>query len=125
MLIEILLAGLILALSVGASMYLFSLGFRHLKGAEEILLLQSKLPQALALIKTVEDFDGEQNLGDGVILKWKITPITKAVTSGQDEQLREVKFVVSLCRALIILKLNNFEERKEFFLIKHQSLQGR
>lgn len=103
-------------------MYLFSLGFKHLKGAEEILLLQSKLPQALAFIRTVEDFDGEQNLGDGVILRWKIIPLTKMVTSGQDGHKQEVKFEISLCRAFITLKLNNLEEKKEFFLIRYQPL---
>lgn len=124
-LIEVLIAGLILSLCVGASMYLFSLGFQHLNRSSETQLLLSKLPLAITYLKTVEDFEGERSLGDGVIMKWSIRPIHRSVTLGQDEQLREVRFVTTLCRAVIVLKSPSREEQREIFLIRHKSLQGK
>jgi hypothetical protein len=71
--VEILIAGLILTSSIAATMYLFRMGFDYLERANQSNVLSSKLTQAAGLIRTL-DFQkdsGEEDLGEGVTLKWK------------------------------------------------------
>ena len=70
--IEIMIAGLILTASIAATMYLFRMGFDYLERANQSNMLSSKLTQATGLIRTLdlEKKSGEEDLGEGVILKW-------------------------------------------------------
>ena len=70
--IEIMIAGLILTASIAATMYLFRMGFDYLERANQSNVLSSKLTQATGLIRTLdmEKKSGEEDLGEGVTLKW-------------------------------------------------------
>jgi len=70
--VEIMIAGLILTASIAATMYLFRMGFDYLERANQSNVLSSKLTQATGLIRTLdmEKKSGEEDLGEGVILKW-------------------------------------------------------
>jgi len=71
--LDILIAGLILTSSIAATMYLFRMGFDYLERANQSNLLSSKLTQATGLIRTLglEKSSGEEDIGEGVTLKWK------------------------------------------------------
>lgn len=71
--LEILIAGLILTGSIAATMYLFRMGFDYLQKANDSNLLSAKLTQATGLIRTLDlkKESGEEDVGEGVILKWK------------------------------------------------------
>ena len=66
------IAGLILTASIAATMYLFRMGFDYLERANQSNVLSSKLSQAAGLIRVLdmEKKSGEEDLGEGVILKW-------------------------------------------------------
>ncbi len=70
--VEVMIAGLILTASIAATMYLFRMGFDYLERANQSNVLSSKLAQAAALIRNLdmERKSGEEDLGEGVILKW-------------------------------------------------------
>ena len=70
--VEILIAGVILTASIGATMYLFRMGFDYLERANESNLLSTKLTQATGLIRTLDmqKCSGEEDIGEGVTLKW-------------------------------------------------------
>ncbi len=70
--VEIMIAGLILTASIAATMYLFRMGFDYLERANQSNVLSSKLTQATGLIRTLdmEKKSGEEDLGEGVTLKW-------------------------------------------------------
>jgi len=70
--LDILIAGLILTASIAATMYLFRMGFDYLERANQSNVLSSKLTQATGLIRTLEleKKSGEEDIGEGVTLKW-------------------------------------------------------
>jgi len=70
--IDIMIAGLILTASIAATMYLFRMGFDYLERANQTNVLSSKLTQATGLIRALdmEKKSGEEDLGEGVTLKW-------------------------------------------------------
>ena len=70
--VEIMIAGLILTASIAATMYLFRMGFDYLERAKQSNVLSAKLTQATGLIRVLdmEKKSGEEDLGEGVILKW-------------------------------------------------------
>jgi hypothetical protein len=72
-LLDILIASLILTSSIAAAMYLFKTGYNYLEKANHSNLLSSKLIQAVSLLKTLnlEKKAGEEDMGDGVTLKWE------------------------------------------------------
>jgi len=71
--LEVLIAGLILTASIASAMYLFRMGFDHMERVNRVNLLSAKLLQAGSLLKIVEleRKAGTEDLGDGVIMKWK------------------------------------------------------
>jgi hypothetical protein len=71
--VDIMIAGLILTASIAATMYLFRMGFDYLERANQSNMLSSKLTQATGLIRTLEmeKKSGEEDLGEGVTLKWE------------------------------------------------------
>src|SRR5208283_1792068 len=71
--LEVLIAGLILTASIAAAMYLFRMGFDHMERVNNVNLLSAKLLQAGSLLKIIEleRQSGTEDLGDGVIMKWK------------------------------------------------------
>ena len=71
--VDIMIAGLILTASIAATMYLFRMGFDYLERANQSNVLSSKLTQATGLIRTLDmqKKSGEEDLGEGVILKWE------------------------------------------------------
>jgi hypothetical protein len=71
--LEVLIAGLILTASIASAMYLFRMGFDHMERVNDVNLLSAKLLQAGSLLKIMEleKQSGTEELGDGVIMKWK------------------------------------------------------
>jgi hypothetical protein len=86
--VEILIAGLILTSSIAATMYLFRMGFDYLERANQSNMLSSKLTQATGLIRTLDlkKNSGEEDMGEGVILKWKAKLLGSTIpTKGEGE----------------------------------------
>ena len=86
--VEILIAGLILTASIAATMYLFRMGFDYLERANQSNMLSSKLIQATGMIRILnfKKSSGEEDMGDGVILKWKARLLASSQpTQGKDE----------------------------------------
>lgn len=73
LLVEILIAGLIISVSVAATMHLFQVGFKHLGKVNISNQFASKLSQSVNLLKTIdpEKEEGIEDIGDGVTLVWK------------------------------------------------------
>jgi hypothetical protein len=71
--LEVLIAGLILTASIASAMYLFRMGFAHMERVNYVNLLSAKLLQAGSLLKIIEleRQAGMEEMGDGVIMKWK------------------------------------------------------
>ena len=71
--LDVLISGLVLTASIAATMYLFRMGFDYLERANQSNLLSTKLTQATGLIRTLdmEKTSGEEDIGEGVTLKWK------------------------------------------------------
>jgi hypothetical protein len=71
--LEVLIAGLILTASIASAMYLFRMGFDHMERVNRVNLLSAKLLQAGSLLKIIEleKQSGTEELGDGVIMKWR------------------------------------------------------
>jgi hypothetical protein len=77
--LEVLIAGLILTASIASAMYLFRIGFTNMERVNRVNLLSAKLLQAGNFFKIVE-FErraGTEDLGDGVIMKWKAQLIAR------------------------------------------------
>lgn len=71
--LEVLIAGLILTASIGASMMLFRSGIENMERINRVNLISSKLLQAGAHLKIMdlEKKSGVEDLGDGVMMEWK------------------------------------------------------
>lgn len=121
-LIEILISGVILALSIAASMYLFNVGYQHLGKADQVYLIHSKLPTAINLIRTAEKNYGIETLGDGVTLRWKSELLERSVTSFYLEQ-RQVKFYVYLYKVNFSIYTKNMQKDYEIYLLKNEKIR--
>lgn len=121
-LIEILISGVILALSIAASMYLFNVGYQHLGKADQIYTIHSKLPIAINLIRTTEKNYGMETLGDGVTLRWKSELLERAVTSFYLEQ-RQIKFYVYLYKVNFSIHTKNMQRDYEIYLLKNEKIR--
>lgn len=84
--LEVLIAGLILTASIASAMYLFRMGFDHMERVNKVNLLSAKLLQAGSLLKIVEleRHSGTEDLGDGVIMKWKSHLVARNNQSGPE-----------------------------------------
>lgn len=73
LLVEILIAGLIITVSIAATMHLFQVGFNHLGRVNISNQFASKLSQSINLLKTIdpEEEEGIEDVGGGVTLVWK------------------------------------------------------
>lgn len=73
LLVEILIAGLIISISIAATMHLFQVGFNHLGRVNISNQFASKLSQSINLLKTIdpEEEEGIEDVGGGVTLVWK------------------------------------------------------
>lgn len=85
--LEILIAGLILTASIAATMYLFRMGFDYLERAKQSNLLSLKLTQATGLVRTLDlqKNSGDEDVGDGVILKWEARLLSASRPKGWGE----------------------------------------
>jgi hypothetical protein len=71
--LDILIAGVILASCIAATMYLFRVGFESLERANRLNLISEKALHSASMLRTfiAERPSGEEDLGEGVILKWQ------------------------------------------------------
>jgi hypothetical protein len=71
--LDILIAGVILASCIAATMYLFRVGFESLERANRLNLISEKALHSASMLRTViaERPAGEEDLGEGVVLKWQ------------------------------------------------------
>jgi hypothetical protein len=95
-LIEILLSGVILALSVASAMYLFKIGYENIGRADEIYILHSKIPLAYNIIKaSLPDRKyGKEFLGDEVELDWRADLISRVTLKSLDQSFNVYLFKV-------------------------------
>lgn len=121
-LIEILVAGIILASCIAASMYLFKVGYSNLGKAENIYLIHSKMPLALNILRFSEKKEGQEDLGDEVVLKWKSELLSKSVATGQKDQ-KEIKFYIYLYKIYFSLSNQNEEKNYEIYLLKYEKMR--
>jgi hypothetical protein len=96
-LIEILLSGVILALSVASAMYLFKIGYENIGRADEIYILHSKIPLAYNIIKaSLPDRKyGKESLGDEVELNWRADLISRVTLKSLDQRFNVYLFKVN------------------------------
>jgi hypothetical protein len=71
--LDILIAGIILASCIAATMYLFRVGFESLERANRLNIVAEKALHSASMLRTLiaERPSGEEDLGEGVILKWQ------------------------------------------------------
>ena len=71
--LDILIAGIILASFIAATMYLFRVGFESLERANRLNIISEKALYSASMLRTIiaERPSGEENLGEGVTLKWQ------------------------------------------------------
>jgi hypothetical protein len=116
-LIEILLSGVILALSVASAMYLFKIGYENIGRADEIYILHSKIPLAYNIIKaSLPDRKyGKEFLGDEVELNWRADLISR-VTLKSNEQ----NFYVYLFKVNFRLLYKEQEKAYEVYILSNE-----
>jgi len=73
LLIEVLIAGFIISVSIAATMHLFQVGFNHLGRVNASNQFASKLSQSINLLKAIdpEKKEGTEDVGEGVTMVWK------------------------------------------------------
>ena len=71
--LDILIAGVILASCIAATMYLYRVGYESLERANRLNILSGKALHSGSMLRTLisERPSGEEDLGEGVILKWQ------------------------------------------------------
>lgn len=121
-LIEVLIAGIILASCIAASMYLFNVGYSNLGKAESIYLNHSKIPLALNILRFSERKEGIEDLGDRVILRWKSELLSKSVATGLKEQ-KETKFYIYLYKIYFNLDSKNEQKNYEIYVLKYEKMR--
>jgi hypothetical protein len=104
--LEILIAGLILTTSIAATMYLFRMGFDYLERANQSNLLSSKLTQATGLLRTLDmqRNSGEEDIGEGVILKWEARLLSASRPTKGSAKFSE--FSIQSIHELLLYRVN-------------------
>jgi hypothetical protein len=71
--LDVLIAGVVLASCIAATMYLFRVGFDSLERANRLNLISEKALHGASMLRTfiAERPTGEEDLGEGVILRWQ------------------------------------------------------
>ncbi len=100
LLIEVLIAGFIISVSIAATMHLFQVGFNHLGKVNISNQFASKLSQSINLLKTIdpEEEGGIENIGEGVTMVWKSKllersrPLIKNIPSNHELSLYKINF---------------------------------
>jgi hypothetical protein len=116
-LIEILISGVILALSVASAMYLFKIGYENIGRADDIYIIHSKFPLALNIIKSnlPDKKYGKEFLGDGVELNWKSEPISRVALKSNEQN-----FYVYLFKVHFRLLYKEQEKAYEVFILSNE-----
>ena len=125
--VEILIAGLILTASIAATMYLFRMGFDYLERANQSNILSSKLTQATGLIRTLDmqRKSGEEDLGEGVTLKWEARLLGSArPVKGQAENFIASAHELSLYRVLFSLNYKGIVQEYKVNVFRYKPISG-
>jgi hypothetical protein len=126
--IEILIAGLILTASIAATMYLFRMGFDYLERANQSNVLSSKLTEATGLIRTLdmEKKSGEEDLGEGVILKWdaRLLDSSRPVKRQGDVSIPSLHELL-LYRVLFSLNYQGIVQEYKVNVFRYKALSAR
>lgn len=121
-LIEILISGIILASITAASMYLFKIGYLNLAKADNVYILNSKIPLAINLIKNSEKRESIEDLGDGVFLRWKSKLLSKSFVTTKNDS-REIKFFVYLYLVYFNLSMQDEKKDYEIYVLKYEKIR--
>ena len=125
--IDIMIAGLILTASIAATMYLFRMGFDYLERANQTNVLSSKLTQATGLIRTLDmqKKSGEEDLGEGVILKWDARLLgSSRPVKGQAENAIASAHELSLYRVLFSLNYKGIVQEYKVNVFRYKPLSA-
>jgi hypothetical protein len=125
--IEIMIAGLILTASIAATMYLFRMGFDYLERANQSNVLSSKLTQATGLIRTLDmqRRSGEEDLGDGVTLKWEAHLLgSSRPVKGQAELAVVSAHELRLYGVLFSLNYNGIIQEYKINVFRYKPISG-
>jgi len=116
-LIEILISGVILALSVASAMYLFKIGYENIGRADDIYIIHSKIPMALNTIKSnlPDKKYGREFLGDGTELNWKSDIVSRATL-----KTNSGNFYVYLFKVNFSLLFKEQKKEYEIFLLTNE-----
>jgi len=84
--LDILIAGIILASCIAATMYLFRVGYDSLERANRMNVVAEKALHSASMLKSLisERPAGEEDLGEGVTLKWQSRLIGRSVPVRKD-----------------------------------------
>ena len=125
--IEIMIAGLILTASIAATMYLFRMGFDYLERANQSNVLSSKLTQATGLIRTLDmqRKSGEEDLGEGVTLKWEARLLgSSRPVKGQAESTVVSAHELRLYRVLFSLDYKGTVQEYKINVFRYKPISG-
>jgi len=116
-LIEILISGIILALSVASAMYLFKIGYENTGKADDIYIIHSKIPVALNTIKSnlPDKKYGREFLSDGVELNWKSDLVSRTALKSQN-----ATFYVYLFKVNFNLLFKEQQKDYEVFVLSNE-----
>lgn len=119
--IELLISGMILALSIAAAMYLMRLGYQFFAKYEDKYLIYMNIPLAYNLIKVSKDKEGKQTLNGGVMMEWKSKSLGKTILQLKDDR-QDIRHAVELFRINLILKRNSESKEIELYILKNEKI---
>ncbi len=125
LLVEILIAGLIISVSIAATMHLFQVGFNHLGRVNISNQFASRLSQSINLLKTIdpEEDEGTEDVGEGVTMVWKSKLLESArplIDTG--EITIPSNHEVSLYKINFQLKYNDTERDYELNILRSKTI---
>lgn len=123
--IDTIIAGLILTVTIAAVMYLFRTGYDYIDRANESNLLSAKLPQAVNLIKALDlaKGKGDEDMGEGVSLRWAAQMARSAMPlTGLDVIRNFTTHEILLYEVDLSLNYHDNERAYSIYVLKYRDL---
>jgi hypothetical protein len=124
--LDVLIAGVVLASCIAATMYLFRVGFESLERVNRLNVLSQKALHSADLLKTLiyERPSGQEDLGEGVTLQWESTLVAqnKPVIKGGELSLVVHLHETMLYRIKFSLNRDGYEKSYEELVFRFKPL---